>query len=654
MRLTLGRALLRRTLVWLAALIVLVLTVAAALGAGPWLLRALTITLMLFLPGLALCSLLARTWDGGPTETLVLGLGLSLALYPLLLAWMTWAGGRWGPLAAAVLLAGSAFLIYAAGRTGRRPFRQAELRTLGPLALIFLLALALRLDHLRGILFPAWSDSYQHVTVSQLIIDGGRVPADYGPLVGIASFRYHFGFHSIVAFVAWLTRLPAHQSVLLTGQVLNALSCLTVYFLAAYGLEDRRAGLIGALIVGLLTIAPASYINYGRYPQLAGQVLLPVPMALTLRSLWRKEGTAAPWPLAAVSAAGLCLTHYRVVVFYACFVLALLLVLAWQRRQSPRQLVQLLLQTGRIALLAIALVAPWLVHLGQTFLQRFERSAAIAATNRANDLTWEFIFGWGASAPLAVGAAAGAVWGLVRRSGRIVALALWVGMLFLIANPRLLRVPTTFVTNGTVVLALYLPVGLLGGYLAAELLRAIERRWSERLATLALGAIVLLGCITGVLTLNRRILQPERFFVLPDDLAAYAWIREHIPADAVFAVQAYYEIGPHSAQGVDAGFWLPYTTGRRTTLPPMPYNGELTPEAADRISQRAADTARLPADHEALSRLKAEGVTHAYVVEPRISFFPGLWQPAQFAADPAYRLLYHQGSVWIFALDGAP
>ena len=139
-----------------------------------------------------------------------------------------------------------------------------------------------------------------------------------------------------------------------------------------------------------------------------------------------------------------------------------------------------------------------------------------------------------------------------------------------------------------------------------------------------------------------------------DAYIEHAQGREHIPADAVFAVQAYYEIGPHSAQGVDAGFWLPYTTGRRTTLPPMPYNGELTPEAADRISQRAADTARLPAGHEALSRLKAEGVTHAYVVEPRISFFPGLWQPAQFAADPAYRLLYHQGSVWIFALDGAP
>ena len=643
-----------RRLAWPVGLAALTLTILAAwtLGYGSWLLIAAAIVALLFLPGLAFYRLLAPAWDGSPVETAALAVGLSLAGYPLLLAWLTWLGGRWSPALLAGFLAACAVLAIALGRRSPAPIE----RTGDPATALLLLAilavtLVLRLDHLRGVLFPAWSDSYQHVLITRLIVEGGRLPASYRPLAEIDSFRYHFGFHTLAAFWAMLTGLPAHRAVLLTGQVLNALTPLTVYFFLAYGLENRRAGVAGALITGLLTIAPASFINYGRYPQLAGQVLLPVPMALTLRSLWREESRRTPWLPAALTAAGLVLTHYRVAVFYACFVAALLPVVAWRRRRA-QGLANLFREMARIAFLAILLVSPWLIHLGLALGQRIERSTALATSDESNDLTWQFVVTWGAAAPLVLAASLGAVWGLIRQAGRVVALILWVALLLLAANLRLLGLPNTFITNGAVVLALYLPVGLLGGYLTAEALQAMEGRWGRQAATLALSAIVLGGCLVGVHTLNRRILEPWRFFVTADDLQAAAWIREHIPADALFAVQAYHETGPLIVHGVDAGLWLPYLTGRRTTMPPMPYNGELSPSAADAINRRAYDTLALPADHAALARLRAQGVTHVYVVEPRIAFFPGLWQPRDFAADPAYRLLYHQGTVWIFALDG--
>ena len=651
MRLVLRPAVKRMPFAWLAVALVLLaalVALALALGATSLLLRLTVIGLMLLLPGLALQSLLAPRWQGDLVETLSLALGLSLASYPLLLAWLTWLGGRWSPPLLAALLVACAMLVVA--RWWRRGLPPLDARAALLLGLILAAALVLRLDHVRGAVFPAWSDSYQHVVVSRLIMDGGRLPTSYRPLAEIDSFRYHFGFHTVTAFTGWLAGLEAHRAVLLVGQVLNALSCVTVYFFLAYGLGSRRAGVVGALIVGLLTIAPANYVNFGRYPQLAGQVLLPVPMALTLRTLLPEEGERPPWPLAVVTAAGLSLTHYRVTLFFVCFAAAtLLLALAWRRRSAA----QVLLAAGRLGGLAVLLVAPWLIHLALAFLSRFQRSTMIARSDQYHFISWRFLFTWGVAAPLVAAAGLGVVWAAVRREARVLVIALWVVLMFALANPRLWGLPTTFLDNGSVVLALYVPVGILVGYLAGQVLQALERRWGSGTALALLVVIVAVGSVVGLRTLNRRILEPWRFFVTPDDLRAAEWIRQNLPQDAFFAVQMYDEMGPVTVHGVDAGLWIPYMTGRRTTMPPMPYNGELSHEAADAINRRARDTFRLPQDHQALARLRAQGVTHAYVVQPRI-FYQGLWQPDAFAADPAYRLLYHEGSVWIFALDGQP
>lgn len=649
---------------WLgaSALTALLVLLALALGAGSQLLAVATILLLLLLPGMALLRVLAPGWDGDPIDSVGLSVGLSLAGLPLLLAWMTWLGGYWTPARVVALLvlstgvAGGAWWLRSRGaaRPSGSPIRarSSDLLTALLLMLVLAAALWLRLDHVRDVLMPAWSDSYQHVMVSKLIMDGGRVPDNYGPLIGLASFRYHFGFHTLVAFWGWLSGMAPHVAVLWTGQVVNALTPLTLYFFMAYGLKDRRAGIIGAVITGLLTISPANHVNFGRFPQLSGQVLLPVAMGLTLRTLWAKEGEHRPWLLAAVTTAGLCLIHYRVVLFYACFVVANLLVLALIHRGDSRQLWLILLETGRLAALSLLLVAPWMVHVASISGQQVAIDAVFAESDDYHHLSWAFVMSWSVPAPLLVGAALGAAWALLRRAWRVVALVVWVILLFLLSSPRLLGLPTTLVTSGSVVLALYVPVGMLGGYLASQALQALARCWGQRAANLALAAMVLVGSLAGLHYLNRRILEPWRFFVTPDDLQAYAWIREHLPEESFFAAQARQGISPLLMHGVDGGYWVPYMTGRRSTLPPMPYVSELSIEAADPINRRALDTGKLPHDHEALARLRAEGVTHVYVVEPRGDGMPGLWQPEEFAADPEYCLLYHEGTVWIFALEG--
>ncbi len=636
----------------LALIAALALIVALGLGGGYALAVAACLGALLLLPGLALAGVLARGWEGDLAETIALSVGLSLASYPLLLAWMTWLGGRWTPALAVVLLVASAAL---AGwrfwpRKGRA-WPAVDVASGLLLALILAVTLALRLDHILGILMPAWSDSYQHVLITQLIQSSGRLPSSYRPLAEIDSFQYHFGFHTVSAFAGWLTGWPAHQAVLYIGQILNALSPLTIYFFLAYGLKDRRAGVVGAAIAGLLTITPASYVNYGRYAQLAGQVILPVAMALTLRALQPDKGEPRPWILAGLAAAGLCLTHYRVMLFFACFVGALVLLVAWRYGRRRGDLRPLLGAGAGLGALALFLAGPWLWHLAQNFMVRLSYSKVLAATDSYNAFTWDFLFSWGAAAPLIAGAVLAILWGLIRRSWQATLLALWVGILILLSNPRFLHLPTTFVNNGALVLAIYLPVSMLCGWLVGDLLHWLAVRWGGRLVTLALTALVLIGCVAGARTLNRSILEPWRFFITSDDLAAMDWVRQNTPPDALFAVQEYQDPGALTVHGIDAGLWLPYFTGRRSTVPPMIYDGEMTPQAANAVTQRALDTTRLPADHAALQRLRAQGVSYAYVVEPRISFYTGLWQPKDFAADPAYRVVYHQGTAWIFALD---
>ncbi len=103
------------------------------------------------------------------------------------------------------------------------------------------------------------------------------------------------------------------------------LQALTLYALAA-GLTGRPwAGVGAALAAAGLGPMPAYYLNWGRYTQLAGQVLLPAagldclavtaPLPASSGELWR--GLAARRLGAASLVAGLALTHYLVTVFFA-------------------------------------------------------------------------------------------------------------------------------------------------------------------------------------------------------------------------------------------------------------------------------------------------------------------------------------------------
>jgi hypothetical protein len=224
-------------------------------------------------------------------------------------------------------------------------------------------ALVQRYVHAKDLALPMWVDSVHHTLIANLIAERGRVPFDYGPLVPDQPFAYHFGFHTQVAFLHWLTGVDVAGAVLFVGQLLGGLAVLPTYLLVSRIADDRRAGLLAGLCVGLVSTMPAYYVSWGRYPQLAGLLVLPVAAVMVSR-LALPERAFGITLAAAIAVAGQVLTHPRVALLLAALVLADLAVRAASGR--ARATLGTAAAYCGVALCAGALLVPWFGQLSQS------------------------------------------------------------------------------------------------------------------------------------------------------------------------------------------------------------------------------------------------------------------------------------------------
>ena len=132
-------------------------------------------------------------------------------------------------------------------------------------------------------------DAYHHTLIAEMFAQSGGIPANYEPYAPLASFTYHYGFHALVAAVAWLSgqTAPADMLALMpqAGQVATALPVLTLTLFTWRTLGDRWAGLAAGALAGLVSIFPSFYVNWSRYTQGLGLALLPVAWVLLIEAL---------------------------------------------------------------------------------------------------------------------------------------------------------------------------------------------------------------------------------------------------------------------------------------------------------------------------------------------------------------------------------
>ncbi|MCX6071628.1 MAG: hypothetical protein NTU91_12360 [Chloroflexi bacterium] len=618
--------------------------------------KVLVLLALCFAPGYALLLPFRRSLPSDWSLVLCLSAGLSLASAPLLLYLATSLGFALSTtFLAACLVLTSALAVADSLLRFTRWLKDSGHRfdlALVLLGLIFVATLAARMAAVRGLAFPLWTDSLHHTLITQIISETGRLPASYRPYAPIDSFTYHFGFHTLAAWYHLLTGTPVPRSVVVVGQAVNALAVLTTYALALR-LTGRRSGaLAAALIVGLLSQMPAQFVNWSRYPQLEGQVVLPVVILLTMDSLERERPNRL-WLLAGLAAAGLFLTHNRIFLFYGAFAAIYLASRMIAVRKNWRALARQVLLAGAIAGVFLLVDSLWLIRFFGGFGGRVAKVVIDGYQPSQAGVYFDFtpidLFRYGMWPPDLALAAGGAVLATVRRNWKLHLLILWFLSLFAMANVHRLGIYPLF-SNLIVNMFLCLPISILAGYLAGECARwvyaaLLHHRPRLRLAAFwASGALAVSAAAVGALY-TIGITAPDNVFVRPADLQAMAWIRENTPPQALFHSETHFWT-PVVCHGLDAGYWIPLLAGRQATVPIQTYTSDGTPAQIDLINQRARDLVDASSAPELGELLADYRVDYYYVGARRSDFDPG-----PFLSDTAhFRLVYNKDGVWIFAV----
>lgn len=679
---------------------------------------------LLFGPGYLVERALPVTASSGFLIRPAIWIGLSLSIVALLYQLATLVGfALTTPSLAVLAVAGAAGAIWHVWHTQDAPMmtRQgAETTGIDPLRsppylgllstlmllLIFGLTLWTRFVQIQDLALPAWVDSVHHALMIRVVAEQGAAPYVLDPYLPIDNMPYHWGYHVFTAAVMQLSGVELPLVMLWEGQILNALHVLTCAALATYLWRRPLAGLVAALIVGLISIMPAYYVSWGRYTQLAGLLMVPA-----LAIVWHAglRGTARSWWIsAAVLVAGLSIIHFRVLIF-ACGLLAALSV-GWAIDRPWNELRPRIWQAAAAVGLTLVLAAPWLwVVVSQTLFPAIEQPQNLVSAESYSTVNFGILWA-GQNRLLVALALVVALWGIARRSRVAVEQVGWVSAMVLFANPwlmsyilpafgatvmlwallwrRWLVLPIGIglfalnpmfvtlphlwlITNDAVVISLFMPLSvLIGGgvcFLTERLahsrmpafetpmvepspvalhIKSVPFRQSSLLPVpYVVLVVVLLLALWGTWN-SRTVINPSTVFATQADVAAIAWVADNTPDNARFLINATRWL-PGVSRGADGGWWLMPLAGRWTSTPPVLFMyGSL--DYIREVQARNDKIVGFQTGHEqdVLQIIREKQITHVYLNSRN-----GPLTPAVFADNTRFEQVYEHDGVTILAVQ---
>lgn len=652
--------------------------------------------LILLAPGVALylgLLQLARERTGPRlTHALMLGLGLSVAVWPLLLLYLSSIGLRFTALLLwAIVILSTAYAVYRIVVD-----RPATLLTPGSIAMLVslggMIALALfyRLGDVQNLPFPMFGDSLHHTLISTLIFNVGQVPQGYQPYVPVETFTYHFGFHTLAAIYAQLAAVSVSESVLFFGQVLNVAAIPLAYAFNRWLFNSRLAGLGAALLTGFVSIMPAFYVNWGRYTQLAGHILL-IPALIFLIKTMSPGRRRIDIALCAVCVAGLVVVHYRVLIFFGLFAVALAI---WQLLSGWRD-IRALLPSWSWGLLAIVLgfvaTLPWLVNLALNYFEGLTRRLGSVTPDYLQEYnnpgTIVKYVGQLLPALALLGLSIGVGYLAMSRRGisassetaqskwlpphaACIVLALWTALII----SSLWPVPGA-IGSLTVAITLYIPLAALGGYgvgWLCERARALLKISPVVFAPVLLGLAPLLAQLLG----TSHLAAPGNWsYVQPADQQAFNWIRSNVPRSGRFLISSQFSYTGRAVTASDGGMWLPLVTGNNVIPPALsawmekpsvptfftdtrklagyaqPIGGPQQTDPSTQtnlLSSRTITEVRPLTDPAALKLMRDMGITHIYSGADGGASSPRLDVAALRRDSQHFNLVYSRDGVYVF------
>ncbi len=338
----------------------------------------LVIGALLLLPGWAFLSVSGLWRRFEALQRWIVATGFSIAFFPVLYYFLRLIPGfRMGVNKLLVLLALClGLIIWKQWKTWKE---QIKLDGLSWLAVAVIIAtLFTRLVVAVQQPYPAWSDSLHHTLLTQLAASSGRLPVNLEPYAPTPLDMYHLGLYALTAPAMVLAKVSAHSALLWVVQVLNGLCGLGIFLVL-----DRKVGrigaVVGAVVVGLLSMQPAWYVNWGRFTQVASQSILLIAALVSweVLSAWRsgwadktqRIALAAFLFLAGLMNAGVFLLHFRVAGYYLPLI-GVIFIVEFIYALKNRQVKPCLFGVACLSLLTLAMISPVLIQAGGVYLAR--------------------------------------------------------------------------------------------------------------------------------------------------------------------------------------------------------------------------------------------------------------------------------------------
>ena len=177
---------------------------------------------------------------------------------------------------------------------------------------LFLLLLA-RLAFLKQIILPPYSDSPIHYQIVHGFLQPDLSDNSRLSIAAIFSNYYHFGFHSLAAWLTSVTGSDPANMISLLGQLFLVLAPASVLFLA-YALTKHFTGAVFAgLLAAIGWTMPAFAVNWGKYPAISSLAVVPAVLGYLLSQSKSSSKVHLFW--GCVLSVGILLMHTRSGVF---------------------------------------------------------------------------------------------------------------------------------------------------------------------------------------------------------------------------------------------------------------------------------------------------------------------------------------------------
>lgn len=190
---------------------------------------------------------------------------------------------------------------------------------------ILLLLLFIRLAFLKHIILPPYSDSPVHYQIISNLLHPGRLNSSKLSLDNLLNNYYHFGFHSLVAWLISITNINPADTISLLGQLFLVIGPISI-LVFVYTLTNN---IIGALFAGLLAAIgwhmPSFAANWGKYPAIAALAVMPSVLALLIFDINITSLKKTYFLQGILILIGIALMHTRVIICLLLSVICFLL-----------------------------------------------------------------------------------------------------------------------------------------------------------------------------------------------------------------------------------------------------------------------------------------------------------------------------------------